>query len=299
MNLPTRPAAIAALLAATASWGSLFHVGKAVVASLDPFWFTALRYAGAAAVLVAVLAAQGPVRWCLARRHLRPLFAYGMLGYGFFSVLVFAGLSLTVPAHGAVIMATMPVTTLLLGAAIERRRPPAAAWAVAALAIAGVVLVSGFSLAGADTWRGDATILVGTLGWVLYARGQSRLPQLSVTEYTAFTAALALPGLVAFALAATALGLAHEPDAQAVAALGPALLYVILVPTVLAALAFNRGVRALGAANGIVFINFVPVSALAIGALRGSAPGAAELAGAALVSTALVLQARLARRGAP
>lgn len=301
MKPASRTTAVAALLAATAAWGSLFHVGKLVVATLDPYWFTALRYAGAALVLVAVLAWQGPVRWCLARRHLRPLFAYGMLGYGFFSILVFAGLAHTAPSHGAVIMATMPVTTLLLRAALERRTPPGWAWGVAGLAIAGVALVSGLATGGAaggSAWRGDLVVLLGTLGWVLYTRGQASLPQLTVVEYTAFTAVLALPGLLAVALAATLLGWAHEPDAAALASTGPALLYVVLIPTVLAALAFNRGVRSLGAANGIVFINFVPVSALLIGAARGTVPGAAELAGAALVVSALLAQARLSRAGA-
>ncbi len=297
MNPTGRAGAFAALLLATFAWGSLFHVGKLVVASLDPWWFTALRYAGATVLLLAFLAWQGPVRWCLARRHLRALFAYGMLGYGFFSLLVFAGLEHTAPSHGAVIMATMPVTTLMLRALLERSRPPAWAWGVVALAIAGVVLVAGLGTRGAPAgaWRGDLVVLAGTLGWVLYTRGQAALPALTVAEYTAFTAALAAPGLVALAVAATALGWAHEPDAGTLRALGPSLLYVVLIPTVLAALAFNRGVRALGAAQGIVFINFVPVSALVIGAARGAVPGAGEIAGASLVIAALLLQARLAR----
>ncbi|WP_029000672.1 hypothetical protein [Azohydromonas australica] len=47
----------------------------------------------------------------------------------------------------------------------------------------------------------------------------------------------------------------------------PAVLYIIAIGTVLAALTYNLGVRLLGATTGILFINWVPVSALAIGAV--------------------------------
>ena len=43
---------------------------------------------------------------------------------------------------------------------------------------------------------GDLTALIGTIGWVAYTRGQSKLAQLSVIEYTGFTAILAVPGLI-------------------------------------------------------------------------------------------------------
>ena len=44
MTANTRPGAITALLFATTAWGSLFLIGKPVVAQLDPAWFTLLRY---------------------------------------------------------------------------------------------------------------------------------------------------------------------------------------------------------------------------------------------------------------
>ncbi len=71
----------------------------------------------------------------------------------------------------------------------------------------------------------------------------------------------------------------------------PAFAYITTIATVLAALAFNFGVRTLGATNGILFINWVPVSALLISWCEGRASTAQEWAGTSLVIAALVLLA--------
>src|SRR5690606_31500103 len=71
----------------------------------------------------------------------------------------------------------------------------------------------------------------------------------------------------------------------------PVMVYIVAIATVAAALAFNQGVRRLGASNGIVFINFVPVSALIISAFRGDMPSSAELTGTGLVCASLLLLA--------
>lgn len=82
------------------------------------------------------------------------------------------------------------------------------------------------------------------------------------------------------------------------ASLGPPLLYIAAVPTVLAALAFNFGVRRLGPAAGTLFLNMVPVSVLAVHALQGQMPDDPELSGAALVAPALAFNAWAGRRAA-
>ena len=284
------------LVLSTAAWGGLFFVGKASLTSLDPFWFTLVRYTGAAALLMVLLRMAAPIRWEQLRLHWVKLMRYGVLGFAMFGILVFVGLDHSLPSHGAVVMATMPVTAMMLRWAIERQRLQWWAWAVLALSLGGVLLVSGVAThpaGGISTIGGDLTALAGTFGWVLYTRGQATMPQLSVLEFTSFTALLAVPAIVAIALAATAAGWSHLPQPADLARVAPAMLYVIAIATVFAALAFNKGVRQLGATQGIVFINLVPVSALAIGALRGAMPGSAELAGGVLVVSALLIQAAM------
>jgi drug/metabolite transporter (DMT)-like permease len=296
-------AAIASLLMATSAWGSLFFVGKSMLAVLDPLWFTTIRYVLATLLLVALRPAFGGAPLTRLVRDLRPLALLGLAGYGAFSVLVFFGVALSVPSHGAVIMATMPVTTVLLRWWLDGVRPPRTAVAAAGLALVGVALVAGVFAhrSGVSTRAlfGDLLALVGTLGWVTYTRGAARFPDLSPFDYTAFTAMASVPALLAVAVVASITGLAPWPDAGAVLQRAPTLAYIAVVPTVAAAVAFNFGVRRLGAATGTLFINCVPISALLIATALGQPPGAQEILGAVLVGLALVVTTRPVRSASP
>lgn len=286
---------IACLLMATTAWGGLFHTGKLALAHLDPFWFTVTRYAGACLLLGSLLIWQHGIHLQRIRGQELRLFAYGMLGYGMFGIMVFVGLRQSVPSHGAVVMATMPLTTLFLKWGLDSVRPAWWAWAAGFVALAGVSLVSGIWAGGdtgASTFVGDGIALIGTLGWILYTRGQQKVPQLQVIEYTAYTAILALPGLLVVAIIATLLGHAQVPSMGDLADVAPVMVFIVVMATVAASLAFNQGVRRLGPTNGILFINVVPVSALIISAFRGDTPSAAELAGTGLVCAGLLLMAR-------
>lgn len=293
-------APVAALLFATSAWGSLFLVGKPLLATLDPLWFTTWRYSLATLLLVVLVQAFGHSPWHKLRRHFGRLALLGLAGYGCFSVLVFFGLARSLPSHGSVIMATMPFTTLLLRWGLDGQRPPRDSLLGAAVALLGVATVAGvFSparQADAAMLLGDAVTLAGTLGWVLYTRGAASLPDHGPLEYTALTAVAAWPWLVLGTVAATLWGWVPAPSGAAVAGLLPPLLYVAVVPTVLAALAFNFGVRRLGPAVGTLFLNAVPVSVLVVHAVQGQAPSVAELTGAALVAVALGFNARTVAR---
>jgi len=290
---PASTPAVVALLGATASWGSLFLVGKEVLRTLDPVWFTALRYGLATLLLAALLPVLGTSPLRHLRAHGRSLALHGLAGYGAFSLLVFFGVSLSVPSHGAVIMATMPFTTLLVRWWRDGARPPARALAAGIVALAGVACVAAGAGTGGPTGMrplaGDALMLLGTLGWVTYTRGAARHPGLTAFDYTALTAVASVPWLLLLACAASWAGVVPWPQVPQVVQVAPSLAYVALLPTVAAALAFNFGVGRLGAATGTVFLNNVPVSAMLLGAALGHRPAAYELAGAALVGSALVV----------
>ncbi|WP_169516996.1 DMT family transporter [Azohydromonas australica] len=296
------PASLAclALVFATTAWGSLFLVGKHVIGVIDPVWFTVVRYALATALLLMLVQCFGRSPWAKLRADLARLTMLGLAGYGAFSILVFVGLRLSAPSHGSVLMATMPFTTLGLRWLLDGIRPPPRAVVSAALALAGVAtvaqLLAGSASVTATSQLGDLITLAGTLGWVFYTRGAASLPDHSPLEYTALTAAAALPWLATGAALATACGLIPLPSPAVLAEFAPQLLYVAVVPTVAAALAFNLGVRRLGAPIGTLFLNVVPLSVIAVRALLGAPPQASEIMGAGLVAMALALHAWPARR---
>lgn len=71
---------------------------------------------------------------------------------------------------------------------------------------------------------------------------------------------------------------------------------MVVIGAVIAVLSWNAGIRQLGALNGVLFINFVPVSAFVIGVILGHRFGLAELAGAAFVILALIFNSLLSQR---
>jgi len=301
MSTNPRALGITALLLATSGWGGMFLVSKGVLHHVDPVWFTLSRYSIAGLVLVALLLPRGAAPWRKLKLNALPLALRGLAGFGVFSVMLLVGLAHSVPSHGAIIMATVPMTTQLLRWALDGIRPARSGLLVTALAMAGVAVVSGvlFSSGSSEvsTWRGDAVALAGTIGWILYTRGAAQFAGLDVVEYTALTVLASWPLLLLGAIAASALGLAHVPSAGGLQASWHALLYVGLVSSAFSVLAFNYGVRALGAVTATAFLNFVPVSTLLMGMALGKTPSLNELVGMAMVVAALLIHTAIGRAG--
>lgn len=110
---------IAALLLATSGWGGMFLVSKGVLHHVEPAWFTLIRYSMSALLFVLLILPRGAAPWRKLRLHAGPLALRGFAGFGVFSVMLLVGLAHSVPSHGAVIMATTPMTTQLLRWALD------------------------------------------------------------------------------------------------------------------------------------------------------------------------------------
>jgi drug/metabolite transporter (DMT)-like permease len=295
MTTQPRSLGIAALLLATSAWGGMFLVSKGVLHHVDPFWLTLIRYSLSAMLFIALLMPRGATPWLKLRAHAMPLAIRGLAGFGVFSVMLLTGLAHSVPSHGAIIMATTPMTTQLLRWALDGVRPTRATVLTSLLALAGVIIVSGAlsshgAQAGESTAFGDAMAFVGTLGWVWYTRGAAQFAdKLDVVEYSALTVLASWPLLLIGAVVATAAGLAEVPSGSGLMLSWHALAYVGLISSAVAVLAFNFGVRTMGAVTGTAFLNFVPVSALLMSVALGNLPSGNELLGMAMVVGALLI----------
>ncbi|GAA4343659.1 DMT family transporter [Variovorax defluvii] len=309
MPVSTPLLGIAALLAATSAWGGMFLVGHSVLRHVDPFWLTLIRYTLSALLFAALLLPRGAAPWRRLRAHAGPLALRGVAGFGVFSVMLLVGLAHSVPSHGAILIATTPITTQLLRWMLDGERPTRSTLLASALALTGVVIVSGVlesahslqdgAQRGASTAFGDAVAFAGTLGWIWYTRGAARFAgTLDVVEYSALTVLAAWPLLLIGALAATAVGLAAPPDARELRLATSGLLYIGVVSSAIAVLAYNYGVRSMGAVSATAFLNFVPVSALLLSLALGRLPTGHELAGLALVVGGLLLHTAGARGAA-
>lgn len=300
---PRRALGSGALLLATSGWGAMFIVSPPVLRQVDPVWFTLVRYTLSALVFVLLLLPRGAAAWRPLRQHAPALAARGLAGFGAFSLLMLLGLTHSVPAHGAVIMATVPMNTQLLRWLLDRQRPDVRSLAAALLALAGVAMVAGLllpggSAAGRSTLLGDGFTLLGSLGWIVYTRGAARFAALDVVTYTGLTAIASWPVLLLATVLASALGWSQPPTLAGLQASAGGLLYVGLVSSALCVLAFNQGARVLGPVTATAFMNMVPVSALLMSMALGHQPAAHEWLGLAMVIVALLLHSAAARRAA-
>ena len=290
MNSTLRGAGL--LLTAAVAWGGLFPVAVVTLPVLDPFYMTAIRYGITAIVFAGLLAvAEGRHALDFEGRGWR-VAALGTTGFAGLGLLIFIGLEHSRPEHGAIIMATQPLIAALVAWWLRGIRPARATLAFLGVALFGVLLVvtkGHFAdLFAGGTGAGDALMLLGAISWVVYTLGAQDFPAWSPLRYTALTCLLSVPAIFVLAAAASATGYATLPTVRDLHSVGWQLAYIVGIASVLGVLSWNAGNKLIGAANGVLFINFVPVTVFAIRIAQGHRFQPIEFVGAALVIGALI-----------
>ncbi|MEU3454023.1 DMT family transporter [Micromonospora sp. NPDC006766] len=288
-------------LFAVLSWGVMFPVLASALTRVDALNLTTARYVLATAVLLALLLARDG--WAALRTGGRgvELALLGVLGFAGFNVLTNLALGHAAPQQIALFVATTPLVTQLVRWARDGVRPRPALLGLSLVALVGVGLViTRGRLDGLGQFGVGGLLMIGAvLGWAVYTHGASRFPEHSPLRYTTLTAVAGTLAMLVASAVADLTGLQHAPAAADLVAVAPQLAYAVLVAAVLAVLAWNTGVRRLGAADAALFMNVVPVTTFVVQTLRGYRPGPVELAGAVLTIAALVAANLAARTRQP
>ena len=299
-----RSAALGAVFGTTTAvtWGGQFVVGKSALAHVDPFPLTAIRYAAAATILLGVLwAVEGPSALRTDGKALR-LTWLGALGFAGFNLFAYTGLAHARPQSASLIVALAPLLTAVVLWVRDGTRPGRVTLAALAVALFGVALVVSrghpSSIWNGSIGWGDGLVLAGVLSFVVYTLGAARHAELSPLRYTALTAALGWPTIMAATIVATGTGWVATPSGGDVWSVVPQIAYLTLPGAVVAVVTWNAAVERLGPQNAVLFGNLIPVTTFVIEIVRGYRPVALELAGAAITIGALVANNMLARRSA-
>lgn len=152
------PVGVAVLVLVTLIWGTTFVVVKEALAVLPVPLLLALRFSVAAACFAWV-----PFR----REALGPAVVLGLLAFAGFGTQTL-GLSITTASKAAFITGLSVVLTPMVAAAWFRARVPARAWAAAAVAVAGLGLMTLRSGEVAGVNAGDLWVLGTALAYALY-----------------------------------------------------------------------------------------------------------------------------------
>jgi drug/metabolite transporter (DMT)-like permease len=280
-------------------WGGMFAVLARALRHVDVFNLSAVRYGLATLVFVAILVVREGVGALRPGARAAEVAVLGVVGFAGFNLLLGLALGRINPQNAALMVVLAPLLTVLVRWVRDKARPGAATLALVGVALVGVVLVitKGHPALG-NLGLGDLLMFGGVASWAVYTHGATRFTDWSPLRYATLTAVTGTAGIFVLTAAVDVTGAEHVPALGDVLAVWPEIAYVALLGAVVAVLAWNVGVRRLGASNAALFLNLVPVIALGIAAVNGYRPGAVEYAGIALTVGAIVATNLLARQPA-
>ena len=279
MNFDRRRALVA-LTVAGLLWGSTVPLSKIALGWLPPGWLTAIRFAVAAAVLLAVTP-----RSRLRAAWSPAVLAWGAAGYGGTVLLQNAGITRTSVSHAALLIGTAPVMVAIIAAVWQRSVARPVAWGGFAVSLAGVGLVAAGGGGGADL-AGDGMVLASVLISAVFTVGQTRLLRgrdpIAVTALQFLGAALVTAPFSALTESMPSAP-AHATSLLAVAAL-------IAGGTLLPFTLFAFGQSRLPAEIAGAFLNIEPLVGAVAGVVAfGNPAGPAQLSGGAAILGGIAL----------
>ncbi|WP_095201631.1 DMT family transporter [Mesorhizobium carmichaelinearum] len=159
---------VLAAILSSALGGTAVGATRFLAGTLDPLTIGAVRFGGGFLVLVAV-ALMRQDRWP-PKSDWPGAGALGVLFFGLFPVLFNGALVYTTAARGALALSTLPLLTMLAGAVLRIETPTMRKIVGVLIAMAGVAIALGTSLATAPpgAWRGDLLMVAAACCMALY-----------------------------------------------------------------------------------------------------------------------------------
>lgn len=288
-------------LAAT-FWGGNYVVGRVLVAGIDPFLLSAIRWTLTALLL-------GLIYWPRIMRE-RPralsdwgrLIGFASLGQVAFPVTLYMALQTVTSVRTAIYMAASPCIVMLLSRVFFGDPLSWRALLGILVSTLGVLVILSEGqpsrlLATGGLSAGDLWAMGSVLSWAVYCSGLRLKPKgLSSETFVALSSMIGAVLLIPFACSAIEAVQQGEMvlSWNATRVLGVA--YLVIFPSWLAYLFWNRGIAVVGAARGDIFTHLIPLSGGLLGILLLGEPFMTYH----LISAALILIGLfLSRRPAP
>ena len=298
--LPATPSArVAWLLLAIAvlCWAGNFITGRALRDEVPAVALTFWRWSVALALLLPFTHRGLRAQWPALRRSWKVLLLLGAFASVLQHIPVYWGLQDTTATNAALLNATSPIFILLLSVAIlkERLRPIAVIGAIVSL-VGVVVIVTRADwhlLASLRLNPGDAWIIASSVAWACYTITLRWRPaELSGLQFLTAITGISVLLLFPLWLLEMAMGRTFAPSPAAIGGI----LYVGVFASVVAYIAYNRGVALIGPARAAPFMYLMLVyTPLLSILLLGEPVRAYHLAGGLLIVAGIYL-ATLRRR---
>lgn len=286
MTARLTPSTVALLVLPPLLWAGNAVVGRALVGHFPPVALSFWRWTFAFLLLLPFAARSIRAHRALLRQHWRVIVAVSFLGVACYNSLQYLALQTATAVNATLIAASSPVAGLLVGAAFFGERISHRQWSGAALSIVGVLWViargDAANLQQLRLATGDLIMLVATLLWAVYTwLLRLHRPPLPMTPF--LTVQIGLGALMILPTALIEFALTQRVPEPTVSNLA-ALVYVVLLPSIVAYYCWDRGVARAGAVLPMYFVNLTPVFAGLLASLFLDEPiGLYHVVGGALI----------------
>lgn len=281
---------------ASVSWGAMFPVTNGAFNHMDPFYFTIFRYGSVTIILIVLLLWKEGIQAFRLDGRGFALWFFGTMAFVVYNILIFWGQDLL--GDPGVMVASigeslMPIISIIIVWMLYRNRPHMFTSLCVIVAFVGASLVitkgdfGGFFSSVADIIP-TLLILIAVLGWVIYTMGGSKFVGWSALRYSTLSCILGTATAMIVVFAVTLTGYISVPTVETVKTVSPHLAFMIIFPGVIALVGWNIGVSILSPLNGLLFLNFVPVTTLTIQIFQGYPITSYDYIGTAFIVLALI-----------
>lgn len=248
------------LVLATLFWSGNFVLGRAVRVDVPPVGLAFWRWAGGSILVIGFAWPHLRREWPVVVRHWRIILVLSFLGVAVFNTLIYTALQFTSAINALLMQSTMPVLIVLMSYLFFQEKIITRQSVGIMLSLVGVVTIIArgqlAALLALSLNGGDLLVLVAVASYAAYSVFLRQRPVLHPLTFLAVTFMAGTLMLVPFYLWENLAGrVMHFDNTVTLLAVG----YVMVFPSILAYLCYNRGVDLVGANRAGLFLHLMPV----------------------------------------
>ncbi|CAN5117928.1 DMT family transporter [soil metagenome] len=280
-------------------WAINSVLGRYIAGQLPPVALSQIRWSGAGLIVLPFAWSHLKSDWPAIRGSLPLMLLLSFTGITVYNTLAYHGLEYTEAINGLLMQSATPLMIALWSLVLFRDRLTAAQFVGVLMSLTGVVVIIArgdvTALLGLTINRGDVWFLIALCCYALYAALLRKRPPIHFLSFLAFTIIAGAVMLLPATLAEFLYGRRIDPSPAVFAVLA----YVVVFPSVIAYICFNRGVELIGANRAGPFFHLIPVFGSAIAILfLGERPQIFHAIGYTLIVAGIIVAQAGARRPA-
>ena len=276
-------------------WAGNIVLARYVAGHVPPVTLSCIRWIGVFLILLPFALPHLKRDWRVLRANLPLMVLLSAIGFAFNNAISYWAMQYTQALNALLIQSSGPLFVALWSLVLFGVRLTRAQLAGIIISLTGVltIILRGdlSALASVRFNKGDVMFASSLLAFGLYSALMPKRPVIHQLSLIAFTTGCGAILLLPFTILEFSAGVTLKSDTLTVATL----VYVVIFPSTLAYLFFNRGIALIGPNRAAPFFHLVPVfgSAMAI-LLLGEEPRLFHLVGYVLVLAGVVIASRQA-----